>query len=428
MNGSLPPADLLVLGGLVLTCVPAGGDPIGRIPDGVVAIAGERILAVGSPAEVGQQVDMAAAKVVHTAGMVVAPGFVDSHTHLVFGGSRVLEYAARMTRSGAEVARMGIPTGILATVGMTRAASDEALLSSAAARIESMFRHGTTTVEIKSGYGLTAADELRMLRVARVLGASGPADVVTTFLGAHDFPPETPHERYIDALVSEMIPEAGRQGLADFCDVYLDDGYYTVAESRRILAAGRAAGMKLKVHTDAYSDIGGAYLAAELGVISADHLNYTGPSAARRLAEAGVTGVVMPALDWAVGHDRPFDARMLLAEGLPLALATDLCPACWIESLQLVMQMACRLYRFSPEEALLAATVQGARALGLTDRGSLAPGQLADLQIWRVPTFEDVIYRLGNNAVARMIKRGRVYEHAAVSRDGETRILPAQAS
>ncbi len=192
-----------------------------------------------------------------------------------------------------------------------------------------------------------------------------------------------------------------------------------MAESRRILEAGRAAGLKPKVHADAYSDIGGAALAAELRAVSADHLNYTTPDAARRLAEAGVVGVVMPALDWAVAHRRPFDARMLMAQGMTLALATDLCPACWTESLQLVMQLACRLYRFSAEEALLACTVGGARALGLTDRGALAPGQLADIQIWRLPTFEDVIYRLGNNAVDRMVKRGRVVERDPVQRRGE---------
>ncbi len=192
--------------------------------------------------------------------------------------------------------------------------------------------------------------------------------------------------------------------------MYLDQVSYSLAPASYILQAGALAGLKLKVHTDAYSDIGGAWLAAELGVVSADHLNYTTPPVARRLAEAGVTGVVMPALDWAVGHTRPFDARMLMAEGMTLALATDLCPACWTESMQFVMQLACRLYRFSPEEALLAATVGGARALGLSDRGTLEAGQLADMQIWRLPSFEDVIYRLGNNAVERMIKRGRVYE------------------
>lgn len=405
-----PHADLLVQGGLVLTCVWQAGDPIGRIPDGAVAIAGERIIAVGPRAAVAAQVDVTAARVLDAAGQVVAPGFVDSHTHLVFGGSRVREYAARMTRTAAEVRALGIPTGIGATVTMTRAASTDDLVASAAARLAGMFRAGTTTAEIKSGYGLTVADELRMLAVGRRLGEMGPADVVNTFLGAHDFSMDLSRERYIESVIHEMIPEVAARGLAEFCDVYCDDGYYTVAESRRILEAGRAAGLRPKIHTDAYSDIGGARMAAELGVVSADHLNYTTRAAARRLADAGVVGVVMPALDWAVAHSRPFDARMLADQGLTLALATDLCPACWTESMQFVMQLACRLYRFSPEAALLAATLGGARALGLDDRGVLAPGKLADLQVWDVPAFEDVIYRLGNNAVMWMIKRGKVYD------------------
>lgn len=415
MSDTQPTATLVIKGGLTLTCRPVGGDPIGRIPSGVVAIAGEEILAVGTAEEVGHQVDLSAARVIDARGCVVAPGFVDSHTHLVFGGTRAQEYAARMTRSAAEVAALGIPTGILATVDMTRRASDEELLRTAAARLQGMFWSGATTVEVKSGYGLTTADELRMLEVVRELGRAGPPDVVSTFLGAHDWPPGVSREGYVNSIIGEMIPEVARRDLARFCDVYLDDGYYTVDQARRILEAAAAAGLKLKVHTDAYSDIGGACLAAELGVVSADHLNYTTPAAARRLAEAGVIGVVMPALDWAVAHARPFDARMLMAEGLTLALATDLCPACWTESMQLVMQLACRLYHFSPEEALLASTVNGARALGLSDRGTLAPGQLADIQIWRLPAFEDVIYRLGNNAVELMIKRGRVYERGRAS-------------
>ena len=168
-------------------------------------------------------------------------------------------------------------------------------------------------------------------------------------------------------------------------------------------------GLKPKIHVDAYADIGGSALAVELPVVSADHLNYTGRAAMQAYARAGVVGVVMPGLDFAVRHPRPFDARAMFAEGMTLALATDLCPGCWLESMQLVMQLACRQYAFSPEEALLAATVGAAQALGLADRGTLAPGKLADIQVWDLPSFEDVIYRLGNNAVTMVIKRGRVY-------------------
>jgi imidazolonepropionase len=273
-----------------------------------------------------------------------------------------------------------------------------------------MFRCGTTTVESKSGYGLTVEQELKMLRVNRQLQESLPMDIVSTFLGAHEFPSEMSHEAYIQLIIEEMIPRVVEEKLAEFCDVYCDEGYYSADESRRVLEAGIQAGLAPKIHTDAYAYIGGGELAVELGVVSADHLNYTPPAVMRRMAEANIVGVVLPGLDFAVRHNHPFHARAMLDAGMTLALATDICPAAWIESMQLVMQLGCRLYQFSPEEALYAATVGGARACGLFDRGALEVGLLADLQIWNVPTFEDVIYRLGNNNVETVIKRGVVHE------------------
>ncbi len=404
-----PAADLIIANAAqVLTCVPSPRDLVGRIENGSVAIAGERIIAVGPAAAVESQVNAASATRIDAAGKIVAPGFVDSHTHLVFGGSRAQEYAAKMTRTAAEVKALGIPAGILATVDMTRAESVDALTASAADRLRRMSAYGTTTVESKSGYGLTLPDELKMLEVNRRLQASQPIDILSTFLGAHDFPRDVPPDRYVEIVINEMIPQVAEQKLAVFCDVFCDEGNYTVEQSRRILEAGLAAGLKPKIHTDQYSQIGGALMAADLGVVSADHLNYTERPLMRKLAEANVVGVVTPALDFAVKHPRPFDARAMMAEGMTLALATDLCPGCWCESMQLVMQFACRLYRFSPEEALVASTVGGARALALNDRGTLEAGKLADIQIWNVPTFEDVIYWLGNNAVEAVIKRGKI--------------------
>jgi len=422
-----PRADLLILNAAeLLSCVPAAGstpakiagqvepagDLSGRIRNGAVAVAGERIIAVGTSESVRAQVDAGGATVMDAAGKIVAPGFVDCHTHLVFGGSRVQEYAARMTHTLDEVKALGIPTGIIASVQMTRAASLESLALSAAERVRRMFLCGTTTVESKSGYGLTLPDELKMLEVNRWLRDHQPVDVVSTFLGAHAFPDDMPRERYLALIVQEMIPRVAEQQLADFCDVFCDEGYFTAAEARRILTAGRDAGLKPKMHTDQYSFIEGSRIAAELGVTSADHLNFTGRAEMRRMAEAGVTGVVTPVLDFAVRHGRPFDARAMLAEGMTLALATDFCPGCWVESMQVVMQFACRLYGLSPAEALYAATAGGARALGLADRGMLAPGTLADIQVWDLPTFEDVIYRIGNNAVTAVVKRGKIFNFA----------------
>ena len=408
-----PRADLFVTGAAeVITCVPRPGDALGRIRGGSVAIAGERIIDLGPAGDVAGRVDVSAAAIVDAAGGVVAPGFVDCHTHLVFGGTRVEEYAATVSGQLDAFRAAGSATGILATVEMTRAASVERLTEDAGTRLRAMFAHGTTTVESKTGYGLTLDHELKMLDVNRRLSVEQPVDVVSTFLGAHAIPPDRSRQAYVDQVVGEMIPAVAEQGSAVFCDVYCDQGYFTVEDSRRILSAGMEAGLGAKIHADAYSPSGGCELAAELGATSADHLNHTARATMERMAERGVVGVVMPALDLAVAHPRPFDAREMLASGMTIALATDLCPGCWVESQQLVMALAARLYGLSPEQALLAATVGGARALALSDRGSLAPGMLADLQVWDVNTHQDLVYKIGRNAVTTVIKRGHVHGFA----------------
>ena len=409
-----PRIDLLITNtSEVLTCAASADDLVGRIAGGAVAVAGERIVAVGPAEEVATQVDAGCARVIDAAGCAVAPGFVDCHTHVVFGGSRAAEYAARLTMSAEHVAELGIPTGIVATMEMTRSESLESLTVSAAARLDGMLRAGTTTVESKSGYGLSAADELKMLQVNARLAEMHAVDIVSTFLGAHAFPPEMTHEQYVDLVIEEMIPQVAELGLAEYCDVFCEAGYFDVEQSRRILQAGLDAGLAAKIHVDEYNDIGGGAMAAELGAASADHLNCTPRETMRLLAERGVVGVVMPALDFAVNHARPFDARAMLAAGMTLALATDICPGCWCESMQVVMQLACRRYGMSPGEALRAATLHAARAVGRDgDRGSLEAGKLADIQIWDVPTLDDVIYRIGNNAVTAVVRRGSLHEFA----------------
>ena len=402
---------ILVNASEVITCIPAqpGGEenPVGRIPDGAVAIAGETILAVGTTEEVLGSVDQAEAKIIDVSGKVLAPGFVDSHTHVVFGGSRVDEYSARMGGlSKDKIESLGIPTGIVASMNMTRAATKTELTDSAAARILQMLRAGTTTVESKSGYGLNLDAELKMLKVNQHLKQRLPVDIVSTFLGAHAFPPEISQEEYIEMVVHEMVPRVAAEGLAEFCDIYIDEGYFTLAQGRHILEAAKAAGLGLKIHADQYSALGASDLAAELGAVSADHLNYTTRETMVKLAQAGVVGVLMPVIDFAVQHPKPFDARAMMDAGMTLALATDMCPGGWTESMQFVMQFACRAHGFSPAEAILAATWGGALALGLRDRGRLAPGMLADIQVWSVSQYEDVIYRLGSNLVEKVIRRG----------------------
>jgi imidazolonepropionase len=405
----LPRADLVVVGASeVLTCAASSAAGPERIAGGSVAVADGRILAVGPRDEIRAAVDLSGAMVMDAAGGVVAPGFIDAHTHLVFGGSRAREYAARLTRSREEVAASGIPTGIMATVSMTRSEGVEALLDAALERVGAMLAHGTTTVESKSGYGLDTPSELKILEVNRRLDGAQPVDLVSTFMGAHDFPPDLSREHYVDLVIDEMIPRVADAGLAGFCDVFCDDGYYTVDQSRRILEAGIAAGLAPKIHADQYSDLGGADLAADLAAVSADHLNFTTIDGLQRMAEAGVTAVLMPLIDFAVQHPRPIRARDWVEAGLPIAIGTDLCPGGYAVSMPLAIQFACRGNGLSPDEALHAATAGSATACGLNDRGTLTAGALADLQVWDVPTLEDMVYRIGHNPVRTVIKRGKV--------------------
>ncbi len=406
-----PQADLIIENASeVLTCAADADDLIGRVAGGAVAVGGGRILAVGAANEVAAVFDRAGAQIIDAAGKVVMPGFVDCHTHLVFGGSRVDEYTARLTGANLDGLRArGIPVGITGTVEQTRDLSVDALVDAALPRLAEMLRSGTTTVESKSGYGLTAASELRMLQVNRVLDELQPVNVVGTFLGAHAFPRDVAPERYVDQVVEEMIPRVAEMGLARFCDVYCDEGFFTVEQSQRVLEAGVARGLTPKIHLDQYTHTGAAQLAARLGCVSADHLNFTGSAELQTLAAAGVVGVAMPALDFAVAHPRPIDIRSLIDAGMAVALSTDLCPGCWLTSMQLVITLACRLHRLSPAEAVRASTITGAQALGMADEiGSLEPGKRADLLILDVDRYEDLAYRLGRNAVATVIKNGRV--------------------
>lgn len=396
--------------GQVLTCAPDAPDLVGARTNTVVAIAGDAIAAIGSPDDIATVHDLSEAERIDAAGGLVMPGFVDCHTHLVFHRSRVEEYSQKVQgRTADEIRAMGIPVGITATARMMREASMGELVDSAVERLDHMLAFGTTTVESKSGYGLNTATEIKMLEVNQELERRHPVEIVSTFLGAHEFPDDKPRDAYIREVMDEMIPEVARRGLAEFNDVYCDDGYYTVDELRMILQRGLDHGLKVKIHTDAYSHIGGSRLAAELRAISADHMNYTDPTEYDGLREAGVVCVVMPALDFSVGHTRPFDARALMDAGVTVALATDMCPGCWLESMPFVVQLACRLYRFSPAEAIRAGTLNAAKALDRSERlGSLEPGKQADIAIFPYERFEDMAYRLGRGRARMVLKGGAV--------------------
>ena len=393
----------------VVTCAGEGMGDIGVLTNAWVAIKDDKIVGAGSEEEIISNFDINQADRIDATGKVVAPGFVDAHTHLVFYGTRVEEYAAKLTGADpAKLKKLGLTTGPNRTVELTRNQPEEELFQQSKKRLLTMLDYGITTVESKSGYGLTTESEIKILEVSKRLDEETPLDVLHTFLGAHGFPENLTKAEYLDVIINEMIPQVGERKLAEFCDVWCDDGYFTAEESEQILRAGLKYGMKPKIHADAYSYIGGSDLAADMKMVSVDHLNYTPVEVMERLAEAQVTGVLMPALDFAVGHKRPFDARKMLDLGMKVALATDLCPACYTESMQFVINLACRLYKFSVEEALKAATYGGAQALDLDDRGVIEEGKLADLQIWDVPTYKHIAYELGTNIVETVIKNGKV--------------------
>ncbi len=394
--------DLVVTGASeLLTCAGDASDLIGLVPGGGVAITNGRIVAVGDVSA------FRAGRVVDARGGVVMPGFVDAHTHVVFGGTRVDEYAAKVS---GQAPRPGVPVGITGTVATTRAASGEQLLAESSARVREMLRQGTTTLESKSGYGLDSAHELRLLETNQRLNETLPVEIVSTYLGAHAFPVDMPRERYVDEVV-DLIPEIAARGLAEFCDVYCDEGYFDLAQTERILSAGLEAGLRPKLHLDAYGHTGAASLAIELGAVSVDHLNFTTDAELRALADAGVAGVYMPCLDFAVAHPNPLDPRRLVDAGMELALATDVCPGCWVTDMQLAVALACRTGGLSVAQALRAATHGSARALGRQDTiGSLTPGMQADLIVLDVPRHEDIAYRIGHNAVTTVIARGSVVE------------------
>jgi imidazolonepropionase len=409
-------ADLLIHNTKeVITCVSNESDPLGRITDGALVIGDGSIMAVGKLSDLKKTMDLSNVEQIDAQGKIVAPGFVDCHTHLIFGGSRGKEFALKMTKSMDEIKSLGIHTGIPASIRMTREASDEELYLSAMDRLGRMLSYGTTTVESKSGYGINLKDELKQLYVNRRLSITQPVEVVSTFLGAHDFPLEidrdNQHQRdgYIQSLIQDMIPCVAEEELAQFCDIYCDEGYYTRNEAELILKTGLDYGLQAKIHTDAYANIGGSTLAADLPCISADHLNYTSKPEMSRLAASGVIGVVLPALDFAMAHPNPFNPRKMLDAGMTLALGSNLNPGNWTESMQFVMQLACRNHGMSLEEAMLASTVGAAKAIKREHLiGCLSMGYQADIQIWNLACFEDLIYRIANNAVWKVIKKGQV--------------------
>jgi imidazolonepropionase len=345
---------------------------------------------------------------------VVLPGFIDSHTHLLFAGSRVDEFEQRLRgKSYAEITASG--GGILSTVKRVRQASKEELKALARPRLRRMLQFGVTTVEVKSGYGLTVADEIKCLEAIAELNAEGPWELVPTFLGAHAVPPEyrADREGYIRSLCEEMLPEVARQGLAEFCDVFCESGVFSVDESRRILRRARDLGLRLKLHADELSPLGGAELAAEVGAVSADHLLCISDKGIDALAASGTVATLLPGTAFFLGVAYA-PARRLIERGVTVALASDCNPGtCMSENLPLLGSMACTQMGMRPGEVVSALTLHAAAALGRRDRlGSLTPGKQGDVIVCDVRDYREILYHFGINHVQCVVKRGRVVHTA----------------
>jgi imidazolonepropionase len=378
------------------------------VPDGAVLIENARITWIGPSADLRRNDD--GAEVIDAAGKTVFPGLIDSHTHLVFAGAREVEFERRLKgASYQEISASG--GGIQSTVRHVRRASKDDLKTLARRRLDRLLGFGVTTVEIKSGYGLTLSDELKCLEVIADLNAEGPQDVVPTFLGAHAVPEEYATNRagYVRQLSDEMLPEIARSRLAKFCDVFCDVGAFTLEESESILSRAGELGFALKMHADELSARGGAELAARLGCTSADHLLCITEAGINSLARAGTIANLLPGTAFFLGV--PYaPARRLIEYGLAVALATDCNPGtCPTENLPLVGTMACTQMRMSPAEVVSALTINAAAALRLSDQvGSIEVGKQADFVIFDCPNYQRLFYHFGVNHVWRVIKRGRV--------------------
>ncbi|MFY9700395.1 MAG: imidazolonepropionase [Rhodoplanes sp.] len=378
---------------------------IGLIEDGAIAVHGGRIVWVGVAADLPAGWD--AEEKLSLDGRLVTPGLIDCHTHLVHAGSRAYEFELRLAgASYEEIARAG--GGIVSTVKATRAASEDGLVSASLPRLDRLIAEGVTTVEIKSGYGLDDATEIRMLRAARQLGETRPISVTTTYLGAHALPPEADsRDQYIDGVCA-VIPALARNGLADAVDAFCESIAFSPEQTARVLRAARAAGLPVKLHADQLSNLHGARLAAEHGALSADHLEYTDDDGVAAMARAGTVAVLLPGAFYMLRERQAPPVAAMRQHRVPIALATDCNPGTSpLTSPLLVMNMAATLFRLTVDEALAGVTREAARALGrLAAVGTLEPGKWCDLAIWDVERAAELVYRIGFNPLAHRVWRG----------------------
>ena len=385
----------------------AGLDGYGLIPDAAVALEGDRIAWAGPMADLPDA--WRALPELDCGGRLVTPGLIDCHTHAVFAGHRAVEFELRLKgASYEEIARAG--GGILSTVTATRAASEDDLLARALPRIDQLIASGATTIEVKSGYGLSIADEVKLLRAARRIATARPVTVRTTHLAAHAVPPDY-KGRAMAYIIDVAIPSlraAQAEGLVDAVDAFCETIAFSTADLAPLFAQARALDLPVKLHAEQLTDQQGAAFAARHGALSVDHLEYLSPDGVAALAAAGTVAVILPGAFYTLRETQAPPIAALRAAGVPMAVATDLNPGSSpLASLTLAMNMACTLFRMTPEEALLGTTAHAARALGLTDRGRIAPGLRADLCLWDADHPAELSYRIGATALHTRIFGGR---------------------
>ena len=392
-----------------LATMRAGGAPYGAIRDGAIGITAGRIEWVGPRDDLSGAPEALATDVLDAERAWVTPGLVDCHTHLVYGGNRANEFEMRLNgASYEEIARAG--GGIVSTVLTTREASDHELATTAAGRLKSLLSEGVTTVEIKSGYGLDLATELRMLRIARLLGDTAPVTVKTTFLGAHAVPAEFKGraDAYIDFVVNEVLPAVASAGLADAVDCFCENIGFTPEQTMRVFDAAKALGLPVKLHADQRTDTGGAALAAKYDALSADHIEYSNEAGIAAMAAAGTVGVLLPGAYYFLREDHLPDIAAMRRHGLDMALATDSNPGSSpLVSILLALNFGCTIFRLTPEEALAGVTRNGAKALGMgATHGTIEVGKVADLVLWKVDAPAELAYAMGANPCLRVLKSG----------------------
>ncbi|MBO1225313.1 MAG: imidazolonepropionase [Candidatus Scalindua sediminis] len=382
-------------------------DDVGVIHDGAIAICEERITDIGETKTLKVRYKDCSS-IIDASGKVVSPGFVDCHTHAVFGGSRERELVEKIKgETYLDILKQG--GGILSTVCDTRKLSIDKLIKKTKKHLDNMLAHGTTTVEIKSGYGLDLENELKILKVIKVLNETHPIDIVPTFLGAHVVPEEykTNPDQYVN-LVIYMLSEV--KEYAKYCDVFCDSVAFTVEQSKRILTEAKERGLSLKMHINEFKNIGGARLGADLGVVSADHLDLITDGEIDELVKTNVIGVLLPGVNFYLMNNNYAPLKSMLEKGLPIALATDFNPGtCPTENMQIIITIACLEMKMSTEQALNASTINAAHAIGVANEvGSLEAGKIADIILFDIPDYNYIPYHFGVNNVEKVIKRGRL--------------------